>query len=280
MRFLPARSSLLTAALVALLVVAAGCSGSNKLRYDSPQEAFEKGLALHERGKHQDAIRYFRAVIQAGRTNEWADDAQLYLGRAYRADKRYLLAANEYLRFIELHRGDERVPTAEYERAMSYYALSPGYQLDQTQTRQALNAFQLFVDRHPQNELVPQAEAKIEELREKLAHKQYGAAQLYERREMYEAAAVSYETVFDQYPETTWADDALLGAINAYIEYSDLSIRARQPERLRQAIKNYERLVQIFPDSPHLEEAEALYEKAAARLEALGESAPLAGKGG
>jgi outer membrane protein assembly factor BamD len=85
--------------------------------------------------------------------------------------------------------------------------------------------------------------------------------------------------VFDQYPETAWADDALLGAIRSYIEYAAQSVPQRQAERLDKAIENYNRLTQVFPDSPLLQDAEGLYEEAQDRLEAIQEQQSLADNG-
>ncbi len=272
-RILMQLRSILSVVLVAL-VFTAGCSGSGRIRHSSPQGAFEKGLEAYESEDYERAVEYFRAVFSYGRGNEWAADAQLYLARAYRADERYALAATEYQRFVRLYSSDPRVPQARFGRALTFYARSPMYQLDQTYTHQALDAFQLFIDRYPTHERVPEAEAYIEELQEKLAHKQYHAAQLYEQRELWEAAALSYEMVFDQYPQTVWADDALFGAIRTYIEFAERSIRAKQEERYEQAIDNYRLLTQIFPESPLLQEAEALYQEARARLAALGARRP------
>lgn len=267
------------ALLLAAFIFAAGCSGSSQIRHNSAEEAFQTGFELYEDGNYERAIRYFRAVFSYGRSNEWAPDAQLYLARSYRDDGQHALAATEYDRFIQLYGNDERVPQAEFERALSFYERSPSYQLDQTYTRRALNAFTLFIDRYPNHELVPEAEERIEELQEKLARKQYEAAELYERRQMWEAAANYYESVFDQYPQTEWADDALLGAIRTYIEYADRSIQARQPERYQQAIENYQLLAQTFPESPLLKRAESLYERAQSRLEEVGSGQSLAGDG-
>lgn len=265
--------------LLAMLVVVAGCSGSNQLQHNSPEQAYQKGMERFEAEDYEEAIRYFRAVFAYGRANDWADDAQMQMARAYRNNGQYRLAATEYDRFLQLYRNDERVPVAEFERAMCYYELSPRYQLDQTDTRQALSRFQLFIDRYPGHELVPEAEEHIRELREKLAHKKYEAATLYETREMYRAAALTHEVVFDQYPETSWADDALLGAIRSYIEYSERSVEQRQEERLQKAVENYNRLIQVFPDSPLLKDAEALYEDAQQQLEAIEERQSLADNG-
>ncbi len=261
--------ALLPVALLLMVTLLSACAGSGKLRYADAKEAYEKGFALYERGKYERAIEYFQAVFEFGRASEWADDAQLYLARSYAKTNQYILAASEYSRFSDLYRTDPRRVDAEYERAMAFYELSPAYELDQTDTQTALRQFQLFVERFPTSPQAPDAEAKIGELREKLARKQYEAAGLYERRELWEAAAITYESVFDQYPDTPFADDALVGAMNAFINFAELSVRDRQVDRLEKALADYRRLVQVFPDSPLHGRAEELQRTAASRIEDL-----------
>ena len=253
------------APLLALVLLLSGCFGSGRVRYDSPAEAFEKGMEAYEKGNNRRAIDYLQGVFDYGRTHEFAADAQLYLARAYARNKEYLLAANEYNRFVQIFRQDPRVPDAEYENAMTYYARSPEYELDQTETERAIQQFQLFINRYPTHPKKEESEAIITELREKLAHKRHDAARLYARRGLFEAAALTFESVFDEYPDTEWADDALFGAIRTYILFAEQSIVQRQSERLQSAIDNYERLVQLFPDSPHLPEATLFYRDAVAR---------------
>ena len=256
-------------ALLLSILTLAACGGSGRLRYDSPQQAFDRGMELYEAEKYDRAIDYFQGVFDYGRTSEVAADAQLYLARSYFHNDEFILAASEFTRFISTFRTDPRTEEAEFERAMSYYSLSPKYELDQSNTHEAVQYLQLFLDRYPDSELADDAEEHIRQLREKLAHKEFAAAEQYEGREMYEAAALTYENVFDTYPDTRWADDALLGAIRSYVSYSELSVRARQAERLQAAVDNYERLIQLFQESPLLKEAEPLYERAVDQLESL-----------
>ena len=244
--------------IIALLFVV-GCSGSGRLRYDSPQEAYEKGLAFYEEGDFTKAIEMLQGTFDFGRTHQWAADAQLLLARSYRANEEFLLAANEYTRFTQIYRSDERVPDAEYELAMTYYDRSPSFRLDQTDTERAIVQFQLFMTRYADHALVEDAASRIIELRGKLARKQFNTAELYERREYYQAAAVSYEAVFDRYYDTDLADDALLGAMKAYLQYAKLSVSDKVEERLLLAEVNYDRLLQIFPDSPLVKDAEIIY---------------------
>lgn len=259
----------LTRILPVILLLAAGCGGSGRVSYEGPRDAFERGKALFEAEDYSAAIPYLQGVFDFGRTHEWAADAQLMLARAYRGNREYLLAANEFTRFTQIFRADPRVAQASYELAMTYYDRSPQYQLDQTDTKQAIAQFQLFMTRFPANDLTDEAQVRIVELRDKLAHKRYDAAGQYELRGFFEAAAVTYESVFDDYYDTTWADEALLGAIRSYTAFARQSIPAKQPDRLRKAISNYDRLLQIFPDSPVLKDAETAYAEALGMLEAL-----------
>lgn len=264
--------SFIVYAVLLVSVVVGGCAGSRQLRYATPEEAYQKGMAAYERGRYQRAAEYFQGVFDFGRVSEVALDAQLQLARSYYNNGQYILAASEYTRFIELYRQDPRADQAEYERAMSYYQLSPKYELDQTETERAISYFQLFLDRYPNSTLVPEAEARVAELREKMARKQFATGGLYEQRELYEAAALSYESTFDKYPDTAWADDALVGAIRTYILFAEQSVRERQAERLDKALQNYDRLTQIFPDSPLVPEAEALYRRAISMRQQLAEN--------
>lgn len=244
-----------------------GCSGSNRITHSTPKQAYEKGMAQYEEANYDKAIRYFRAVFNYSRGNEWAPDAQFQLAMAQREQGKYIVAANEFKRFRQFYRNDPRVPRALYEQGRAHYAQSPRYNLDQTHTRRAISFFQLYIDRYPDHEYVPEAEEMVNELRAKLARKKYEAAELYERRRMWRAATETYKGVFDQYPDTPWADDALLGTVRSYVRYADRSIERKQADRYQSAIDYFSRLEQLFPESPLLKQAKPLRAEAERKLE-------------
>ena len=255
--------------LLGLIVFAAGCTGSERVISNNPEDAYNQAKRLYDNGNYTRAIEHFQNVFNYGRTSEWAADAQFYLAESYLQTEQYLLAADEFTRFVNLYRQDERAEEAAFKRALAYYRLSPPYQLDQSDTRQAINYLRLFVEQYPTSQYAERAGTMLQELRNKLAHKEYDAAQLYERRELFEAAALTYERVLEKYPETKWADDALLGAIQAHMQYSQASIRSKQEQRLQRALDNYQRFTQLFPNSPLMEEAERLYKQARSRMDDL-----------
>jgi outer membrane protein assembly factor BamD len=265
------RTAILLSSLVALSFFASACGGGSRITTTSAEAAYLRGAELVQRGRYDRAIEQLRAVFDFGRAHEFAADAQLLLADAYFEDGQYLLAANEYDRFVQLYRGDTRVGDAEYKRALSYYRLSPSYQLDQKDTQQAITYLRLFISRFPTHERVAEAGVMIVELQEKLAQKLFAAAELYERQGQYESAALTFQRVLDEFPNTSWAPRGMLGTIRSYLEFARNSVPQRQPERLDKAIQTYERLIQIFPGDPVIQQAEPLYQQARVLRRALDE---------
>jgi len=246
------------------------CGGSQRASSETPEIAYQKGVAFFEKGSYERAVEQLQRVFEFGRVNEWADDAQYTLARAYYESKQYLLAANEFDRFIGLYPRDERVEEAAYYRAMSYYRQSPPFNLDQADSERAVEYLRLFLSTYPSSERAQDIGQKIDELQEKLAQKLLAKAELYERGEMYEAAAITFQRVLEKYPSTDVVDESLLGAMRSWVAFADASIPSRKRERLENAVIAYNRLVQLFPGSPLLKDAELIFGSIQERMETLG----------
>ncbi|MEL6615726.1 MAG: outer membrane protein assembly factor BamD [Bacteroidota bacterium] len=256
------------ASVAAVSAVTVGC-GNSRVTPGSAQEAYERGVDAFDRGKYARSIEHFRTALDFGRTSDLAANAQLYLARSYAGDRQFLLAGNEYTRFIEFYRSDDRVQQAAFERIQAYAELSPKHELDQTDTQRAIDYIRLYLSQYPQSANADEAASLLGDLREKLAMKRFDNGRLYERRELYEAAIVYYEGVLQEYPTSQWADDALLGALRAQVSFADNSVPARQPERYREALDKYDRFTSLFPSSPLVRDAESLYDDAFSALSDL-----------
>lgn len=256
------RAFILLVAFAVLPPVLVGCGGATGVVADSAEEAYHDGMDAFAEGRYDRAIEYLRATLDFGRTGEWADEAQIYLARAYFETEQYLLAAAEFDRFADLYPNDPRTEEARLGEIQAYYRLSPPYDLDQTDTDRAIALIRTFMANYPNSVFTDDVVAMLEELREKLARKQYEAGRLYERRELYEAAVLTYQSMLETYPTSPYADDALLGALRAQVAFAEHSIRERQAERFTEALALYDRFVELFPNSPLLSEAEALYDRA------------------
>lgn len=240
---------------------------------DTLPQAFGKAKNLYENGKYSEAAQAFETVIRIGRGTEYARDAQFYLAESYYEDGRYLLAASEYERFRTLYPQSPRREEADFKEAYCYYELSPRFKLSQKYTNTAIEKFRLFNSRYPDSDRIQQSSEYITELRSKLARKLYNSADLYMRTDQYEAAIIYYDLTIDRYPESKWAERALVNEINAYVMYADRSVRSKQRERYEKAIASYEKYLQLFPDSEYRSQAENYVDDARIALADLGSPA-------
>lgn len=250
-----------------LLFVISACQNDKLIkRGDTLQVAYQKAMAFYMSEDYTEAANAFDTVTRLGRGTDYGQEAQFYLAESYFKNRQYLLAASEYDRFISLYPNEERRQDAEFKAAMSYYHQSPRYKLDQSATRNAIERFQLFNNRYPDSELVTEAADKIDELRNKLARKSYEAAQFYVRTDQYLAATIYLEETIDQFPESEWAEKALVDLIETYITYADNSVPERQEERYSKAVDTYDKFLQLFPDSEYRSDVENMHDEAQNKL--------------
>lgn len=256
-----------TVFLLAAALVFASCSKKNYIqRGDSLPVAYKKSMRLFQQGEYSDAVDGFETVFSLGRGTEYAQNAQYYLAESHFNNKNYLMAASEYERYASLFPRSERREEVDFKEAYCYYKLSPRYRLDQKYTKQAIEKFNLFESRYPDSERLPQVAEYVDEMRAKLAHKMYNAADLYMRIDEYEAAAIYYGLTIDQYPETQWAEHALVDQINAYNTYAANSVSDKQEERYQKAVESYEKYLQLFPQGEHRSQADEYVDEARVAL--------------
>lgn len=259
--------------LLLILFILSSCKNENLIkRGDSLPTAFEKAMKLYESEEYQDAVEAFETVLEIGRGTDYGQEAQFYLAQSYYNDKRYLMAASEFERYISLFPRSPKRQEAQFQEAYCYYKLSPRYKLDQKYTRRSIEKFQLYISRYSDSEKVDQASSYITEMRKKLAKKLYYSADLYMRTDSYEAAIIYYDLTINKYPETIWAQRALVDEIEAYNIYASRSVESKQQERYQKAVESYEKFVQLFPNGKYRSEAEKHVDKARKALADLGTS--------
>lgn len=262
------RITLLSIFLISL--VAIGCNNDQYVKPTDPvDEAFEKALDFYNNKDYNDATDAFEVVVNLARGTNYAKDAQYYLAESYFKNDQYLIAASEYRRYYANYPRDEKRPEMQYKEALSHFKMSPRYKLDQSDSKKALELFQLFVLRYPNSDYAVEAGKKIDVLRNKLAQKKFNAADFYLTNSQYEAAALYFGMVVNQYPESKFAEPALFNQINAYIEYADNSIIQRQKERYQMALDAYQKYLQLFPNGENRSEAENLFDEIQNNLDKL-----------
>jgi outer membrane protein assembly factor BamD len=136
------------------------------------------------------------------------------------------------------------------------YKQSLKVELEQTTTTKAIGMMQTFINTHPGSLRIKEATDIIDKCKDKLELKECHAADLYFKIGQYRAAALGYENVLSDYPESVRGDEYQLQIVKSYYEYAKLSVIEKQEERYDKVVSEYQDFVDRFPDSKLLKDAE------------------------
>ena len=138
---------------------------------------------------------------------------------------------------------------------------SPSENLDQSSTYEAISAMQQFINKYPFSDFATEADKIINELQVKLERKAFESAKLYHTIRRYKAALVAFENFRKDYPDSKYQDEIAYLGVDAAYQYALVSIQAKQKERFERSIELYQEMVDKFPNSKFLPEAEKIYSK-------------------
>jgi outer membrane protein assembly factor BamD len=208
----------------------------------------------------EELIVLTRATVRSERVN--------YLhAKSYMGMKDYIMAGYYLGNFTRTFPTSKYAEECAFLSAICYYKNSPNYELDQTDTRTAIDQFQLFMVRYPNTTLRDSCNAYIDELRMKLEVKAYHGAAQYYRMRNYQAAGVAFRNFVKEWPNSRFREDAMLLILKADHHLAMNSVESRKEERLKEAIRSYHNFVDAFPESVTLPDAQKLHRELVAELE-------------
>ncbi len=183
--------------------------GSNRPKKDlSAEERINYAIKKFDDGDYLDAKTEFRIIVLNFPGHNVVDKAQYYLAECHFKLKEYILAIAEYEKLVRMFPNSSYKDDALYKVGLSNYKLSPKYSLDQTYTLQAIEKLQHFMEEFPDGDYKDEANDIMTRCREKLAKKEYKNGELYRKLTYYDAAILYYESVVNNYYDTSWAKEA------------------------------------------------------------------------
>jgi outer membrane protein assembly factor BamD len=230
--------ALLIGFIATMIFQSCGSSGST-VDTDDPEKAFSIAKGKFDKGNYLDAIDDFSFIKVKFPGSQVSDKVQFYLAESYFYKGEYLLAAYEYSNFQKNYGLSAFIPESKYKLGVCYYKESPKPSLDQEYTRYAISELSLFVDQYPNDKNVTDANVKLQDLKDKLAYKDYSTGIIYMKMEHYRAAALYFQSVYENYIETQWADDAMLG-------HADALINSKKYDDAKKVLEKFDKL---FPKS-------------------------------
>ena len=244
---------LLTLACLGAAVWSTACGG-DRTRIpqnvpDPDRVIFERASGALEEEKWATAREDFQLIIDVYPQSPYRARAKLGIGDTYVGEgspASLVLAINEFSEFLTFFPTHARADYAQYKMAMAYYEQMLSADRDQTNTREAIDEFEAFMDRYPNSELLGEARSRLREARDRLSESEYRVGLFYYRVHWYAGAIDRFKRLLEDDPRYT-GRDAL---------YYHLAESLLRTEQKAEALPYYVRLKEEFPSSEYLDEAE------------------------
>lgn len=268
MKIIKTKIILLVAVSVLLI---SGCSKFSKIQKSTDMEAkYNAAVEYYEKKKYFQALQLFEELITVFRGTGKAEETYFYYSQCYFETGEYTVAAYHFNNFYQTFPSSAKAEEALFKNAFCYYLDSPPPTLDQQNTLDAIRQFQLFINRFPKSDKVQQCNQLIDELRFKLETKDFNNAKLYMRRGNNKAAMVAFQNLIKDYPATSYREESMFYILKSSYDFAGQSIDSKKQERYQTAMENYLKLVDAFPESRFLKDAEKIYNDSRQKLKKAG----------
>lgn len=269
--------SVLTPLCAALAVVAvlAGCGKFNKaLKSTDLDLKLRTAQEFHDKGQFEKALPLLEELVSLTRGSSMSERVNYLHAKSYFGLKDYTMSGYYLNNFTRTFPTSQYAEECAFLTAYCYYKNSPSYELDQTDTRSAIDALQLFLIRYPASGLKDSCNTLIDVLRNKLEVKDFEGLKQYHKLRNYQAAGVAAEQFLRTWPNSRFREDAMYLAAESAVLLAENSIESKREERLRAAIKTCDTFADAFPEATRTAAVKRMADTCRSKLNVAPQSAP------
>jgi outer membrane protein assembly factor BamD len=261
--------------LLFLLLFAASCTEYSKvLKSADLGYKYDKAVEYFENEQYQKAQPLVEELISLLRGSDKSENLYYMLAKSHYEMKEYYLASYYFKSFAKTFATSARAEEASFLAAYCSFLVSGPVSLDQQETFEAIDEFQLFLNRYPETQLRDSCNKFVDQLRAKLEKKSYENAIQYYRTRHYQAAVVALNNLLKENPNSPYKESVLLYIVKSNYEYAINSIESKKEERLKTTIKSYHKFIDEYPESKKMKEAENIFDVCSRELAKIQDSKP------
>lgn len=249
-----------TLSFVLMVIFTMGCSQFRKIeKSEDWRVKYEAGLDYYSKKDYYHSAILFESILPIVRGLPEGEKVEFYLAYCQYNEKTYLLASDQFKTFYETYGRSQFAEEANFMYAYSLYASSPDHNKDQSSSIEAMNAMQVFLNKYPGSQFMSKAIEVIDVSQDKLEKKGFENAKQYLKLKMYKGAVVAFDDFKKNFPDSKYLEEAAYLKVVAEFELAEVSIPSKQFERYSATLDYYKELVDNFPNSPFLKEAQRFY---------------------
>ena len=255
------------------VILFSGCAHEFNQVYKSQDYAYKYEFAKEcfANGKYTQATTLLQELVTIQKGTDNAEESLYMLAMSQYCDGDYEGAAMTFRKYRQSYPKGIYAEMASYYIGESLYMSTPEPRLDQTQTVNAIAAFQEYMDIYPDAKLKDVAQKRLFELQDKLVRKELYSAQLYYNLGTYfgnctsggsnfEACIITAQNAMNDYPYTTLREDFALLIMKSKYELAQQSVESKKIDRYRDAEDECYGFINEYPESENKKLAEKYIE--------------------
>ncbi len=228
---------------------------------------YEKAMEFYAAEDYMRSATLLNELMGIYRGTDKAETINFRYAKSLYGLSDYTLAQHYFNQFTKTYPSSEKVEECHFMSAYCYYMLSPGPRLDQTDTYNAIDEFQLFINLYPGSSRVEEANKIIGELTDKLVYKSYLSAKLYfdlgtYMGNNYKSAIIAAQNSLKEFPDTKYREELSFLILESKYIQAENSVPEKKDERFRDTIDEYYSFINEFPESAYMNDAVKMFDKA------------------
>lgn len=222
-----------------------------------------KAKEYYDAGKFVKSTELLEQIIPRYRATEEAEDLIWMNAQSYFGMKQYDMAGTVFKSYIEQYGYGKYIEEAYYMSALCDYNISPRAELDQDNTRKAIEGFTIFISRYPASPKAEECKKLMDDLHERLVEKSYISAKLYYDMRQYKAAVVALSNSLKEFAETKYREEMMYLKLSSLYLYAYNSFAVKQKERYQATLDDYYSFMEEFPNSKYSKDINKIYQETA-----------------
>ena len=256
--------------LISFILAFSSCTEYNKiLKEKDLNKKYEAAVKYYNEGECYKALPLLEELQGPTRGSSISEDVQYYFAMTQLCIKDYYMAGYYLKAFSKNYSRHPKAEECLFQSAYCSYQLSPDYSLDQTDTHNAINDFQFFLDKYPNSTLKDTANVLISILNAKIERKDFENAKLYVKTQKYKAASIALKQFISKYPSSQYREECQYLIVKSNYLLAIGSIDSKKLERFRGTVESYITFANAYPESSWLKEAQTYFDKSAKQIEKL-----------
>lgn len=251
----------ITAVVLSALLFTSCANEFNKVyKTNDYSYKYEYAKECYAQGKYTRASTLLQGLVTLQKGTDNAQESLYMLGMAEYNSKDYEGAAATFKKYFSSYPKGAYAEEAEFYAGMSLYNSTPEPRLDQSQTVNAIAAFQEYIDLFPDGKERSQAQRRLFELQDKLVQKELYSAQLYYDLGQYfgnctyggnnyEACIITAQNALKDYPYSKLREKFSLLVMKSKFELAQQSVEEKKLERFQDAEDECYGFLNEYPDS-------------------------------